>query len=83
MSSELEGGRFKFTIDFTRGSSEDLRDTVTIPLCVAAGELHRRYTIILDLMKRKDQEIAEYKLNGAELVRSKYFYLCWINEKKT
>lgn len=71
LNSELEGGIFNFAIDLVKGSALQLWEEVTMPMCLAAGELSRRLDILLELVKAKDEEISEYKLNGAELIRSK------------
>ncbi|XP_043273876.1 non-homologous end-joining factor 1 isoform X2 [Venturia canescens] len=68
-AENLDGGIFKFSIDFEKGSSQQLWEEVTMPLCLLAGELQRRQTILLDLVRKKDEEITEYKLNGAKLTR--------------
>ncbi|XP_015172926.1 PREDICTED: non-homologous end-joining factor 1-like [Polistes dominula] len=65
----FEGGRFKFVINFSKGTTEEYWDNITKPLCLSSIELIRRQNILLDLIKKKDQEIAEYKAEGAELIR--------------
>ncbi|KAI4499795.1 hypothetical protein M0802_005051 [Mischocyttarus mexicanus] len=65
----FEGGWFKFEINFSKGTTEEFWDNITKPLCLSSVELIRRQNILLDMIKRKDQEIAEYKAEGAELIR--------------
>ncbi|KAL0108922.1 hypothetical protein PUN28_014199 [Cardiocondyla obscurior] len=61
--------KLKFSLDFVEGTSQQFCEIVTIPLCVTSIELVRRYRALLDLVKRKDEEIAEYKAEGAQLLR--------------
>lgn len=61
--------KFKFSLDLVRGTAEQFWENVTMPLSLASMELLRRHEILLDLIKRKDEEIAEYKAEGAELIR--------------
>ncbi|XP_014605469.1 PREDICTED: non-homologous end-joining factor 1-like [Polistes canadensis] len=65
----FEGGGFKFEINLSKGTTEEYWDNITRPLCLSSVELIRRQNILLDLIKKKDQEIAEYKAEGAELIR--------------
>ncbi|KAK2576616.1 hypothetical protein KPH14_005283 [Odynerus spinipes] len=65
----FEGGRFKFELNFSKGTTEEFWENVTKPLYLSSIELIRRQNILLDLIKKKDQEIAEYKAEGAELLR--------------
>ncbi|KAL2729656.1 non-homologous end-joining factor 1-like [Vespula squamosa] len=65
----FEGGRFKFEVNFSKGTTEEFWENVTKPLYLSSIELMRRQNILTDLIKRKDQEIAEYKAEGAELIR--------------
>lgn len=73
LAKNLDGGIFKFSIDLEKGDPQKFWEEVTMPLCLMAGELRRRQSILLDLVRRKDEEIMEYKLNGAELTRSMLF----------
>nr|XP_012233224.1 PREDICTED: uncharacterized protein LOC105678445 isoform X3 [Linepithema humile] len=52
-----------------KGTPEQFWENVTMPLSLSSMELIRRHEILLDLIKRKDEEIAEYKAEGAELIR--------------
>lgn len=69
LSKSFEGGNFKFEILFSKGTTEEFWENVTKPLYLSSIELMRRQNILLDLVKRKDTEIAEYKAEGAELLR--------------
>lgn len=69
LSKHFEGGNFKFELLFSKGTTEEFWENVTKPLYLSSIELMRRQNILLDLVKRKDTEIAEYKAEGAELLR--------------
>lgn len=61
--------KLKFSLDLLKGTLQQFWENVTIPLCSSSVELIRRHKILLDLVKQKDEEIAEYKAEGAELIR--------------
>ncbi|XP_011879444.1 PREDICTED: uncharacterized protein LOC105568402 [Vollenhovia emeryi] len=61
--------KLKFSLDLLKGTPQQFWENVTMPLCSSSIELFRRYTALLDLVKQKDEEIAEYKAEGAELIR--------------
>lgn len=61
--------KLKFVLDLLKGTSQQFWEAVTMPLCLSSMELNQRYEILLDLVKQKDEEIAEYKAGGAELIR--------------
>lgn len=65
--------KLRFSLDLLKETPQQFWENVTMPLCLSSMELVRRYKILLDLVKQKDEEIAEYKAEGAELIRSKYF----------
>lgn len=65
--------KLRFSLDLLKETPQQFWENVTMPLCLSSMELIRRYEILLDLVKQKDEEIAEYKAEGAELIRSKYF----------
>ncbi|XP_033211934.1 uncharacterized protein LOC117169592 isoform X2 [Belonocnema kinseyi] len=69
LNKNIQGGIFKFRIDLSRGSEEDFFTVVTKSLCFSSGELFRRYSLLLELIKKKDEEIVEYKAVGAKLIR--------------
>lgn len=70
--------KLKFSLDLLKGTLQQFWENVTIPLCSSSVELIRRHKILLDLVKQKDEEIAEYKAEGAELIRSTRFLQCAI-----
>lgn len=59
----------RFSLDLLKEMPQQLWKNVTMPLCLSSMELARRYEILLDLVKQKDEEITEYKAEGAELIR--------------
>lgn len=65
----LEGGSLKFALNFAKGSPQQFWEIITRPLCISSMELIRQNKILVDLVRRKDEEIAEYKAEGAELIR--------------
>jgi len=65
--------KLKFSLDLLKGTPQQFWENVTMPLCFSSMELIRRHKILLDLIKQKDEEIAEYKAEGAELIRSTRF----------
>lgn len=62
--------KLKFALDLVKEVPEQFWENVTMPLSLSSMELIRRNKILLDLIKQKDEEIAEYKAEGAELIRS-------------
>lgn len=61
--------RLRFSLDLLKETPQQFWENVTMPLCSSSMELARRYEILLDLVKQKDEEITEYKAEGAELIR--------------
>ncbi|KAG7188058.1 hypothetical protein KM043_013223 [Ampulex compressa] len=66
---KVEGGMMKFVLHFTKGTPFQFWSNVTKPLCISSMEYNRQHKILLDLIRKKDEEIAEYKAEGAELIR--------------
>lgn len=62
--------KLKFSLDLVKGTPEQFWENITMPFSLASTELLRRHKILLDLIRQKDEEIAEYKAEGAELIRS-------------
>ncbi|XP_028048623.1 uncharacterized protein LOC114253721 [Monomorium pharaonis] len=73
-------GKLRFSLDLLKGTPEQLWESITMPLCLSSMELMRRHQILLDLVKQKDEEIAEYKAEGAKLIR-KYIATKPFNEE--
>jgi len=44
---------------------------ITLPLLLMIQQLQAQKCLLFDLLKKKDAEITEYKLEGAKLPRSK------------
>lgn len=61
--------KLKFSLDLCKETSQQFWENVTMPLYLSSIELVRRYKILLDLVRQKDEEITEYKAVGAELIR--------------
>lgn len=72
LENKIDDGRFRFEIDFKKCSPEYFKDTFMDNFYFAFSELQHRYNCLLDIIKKKDQEIAEYKAEGVELLRSKF-----------
>ncbi|XP_076289279.1 non-homologous end-joining factor 1 [Lasioglossum baleicum] len=66
---QIEGGSLKFTLNLLKGTQQELWNIITKPLCISLMELNRQHKILLDLIKKKDVEIAEYRAQGVELTR--------------
>ncbi|XP_012255714.2 uncharacterized protein LOC105685856 [Athalia rosae] len=77
LESIIDGVAFKFTINLTKGSPQHFWNEITKPLCQSSMELHRRHHIMLDTIKKKDEELLEYKLSGAELIRKNIETVPW------
>ncbi|XP_076686125.1 non-homologous end-joining factor 1 isoform X2 [Andrena cerasifolii] len=69
LHAPLEGGLMKFSLNLTKGTCHHFGEIVMKPLCISSLEIIRQNKILVDLIKRKDEEIAEYKAEGAELIR--------------
>lgn len=65
----VEDGWMKFDLNLTKSTAQDFWENVTRPLCISGIEFIRQRNFLLDLIKRKDEEITEYKAQGAELMR--------------
>lgn len=66
---DVEGDVVKFDFNLSKATPEHFWKVVTKPLCLSSIELKRQHKILLDLIKKKDDEIAEYKAEGAQLLR--------------
>ncbi|KAK1118951.1 hypothetical protein K0M31_013722 [Melipona bicolor] len=69
LRAEVDGGIMKFDVNLTKGTSQDFWEIITKPLCISSMEISRQHKFLLDLVKKKDEEISEYKAEGAELIR--------------
>lgn len=70
---ERQEVKLKFSLKLLKGTPQQFWENVTMPFCSSSIELVRQHKILLDLVKQKDEEIAEYKAEGAELIRSAFF----------
>lgn len=69
LRAQLNGGSIKFSVNLEKGTSQDFWEIITKPLYISSMEIIRQHQFLLDLIKKKDEEIAEYKAEGAELIR--------------
>lgn len=72
LEDKVEDGRFKFNINLTKCNSEHFQNDFFSRLYFSFGELLRRYNCLSDIVKKKDQEIAEYKAQGVQLLRREF-----------
>jgi hypothetical protein len=49
---------------------QQIYDEITLPLLLMVQQLQAQKHLLFDLLKKKDTEITEYKLEGAHLSRS-------------
>nr|XP_012145289.1 PREDICTED: non-homologous end-joining factor 1-like isoform X1 [Megachile rotundata] len=69
LRTKIQGGFMKFELKLIKGTPQNFWESITKPLCISSMELARQHKFLLDLIKKKDEEIAEYKAEGAELIR--------------
>lgn len=74
LQKDLNFVKLKFSLDLVKGTSQQFLENVTMPLCLSSMEIVRQHKILLDLVKKKDEEIAEYKAGGGELIRSMHHF---------
>ncbi|XP_032687566.1 uncharacterized protein LOC116851839 [Odontomachus brunneus] len=69
LCKDLDFVKLKFSLDLVKGTPLQFCENVMMPLCLSSVEITRQHGILLDLVKKKDEEITEYKAGGAELIR--------------
>ncbi|XP_015434026.1 PREDICTED: non-homologous end-joining factor 1-like [Dufourea novaeangliae] len=69
LRTKIEGGSLRFSLNLSKGTCQDFWEIITKPLCVSSMEMIRQQKILVDLIKKKDEEIAEYRAEGVELIR--------------
>ncbi|XP_015115370.1 non-homologous end-joining factor 1 isoform X2 [Diachasma alloeum] len=69
LETTVEGGVFRYEMDLVKSTPQELWREVTMPLCLSVEDLRRQKEMLIKEMKRKDEEIMEYRANGAELIR--------------
>lgn len=74
LRAQINGGSIKFSVNLVKGTAQDFWEIITKPLYISSMEIIRQHKFLLDLIKKKDEEIAEYKAEGAELIRSILFF---------
>ncbi|KAK9301939.1 hypothetical protein QLX08_005867 [Tetragonisca angustula] len=81
LRAEIDGGTMKFDVNLTKGTPQNFWEIVTKPLCISSMEISRQHKFLLDLVKRKDEEINEYKAEGAKLLRKNIETKCFKEEQ--
>lgn len=69
LQNKLDDGIFKFHVNLIKSSPNEFFQEITTPLCSSVGELMRKNKILIQEIKKKDEEIFEYRACGAELLR--------------
>lgn len=72
LKNKIDGGWIKFEINFKKTSSDHFYNDLVEVLFSSISELQHRYNYLINTIKKKDEEIAEYKAQGVELLRCKY-----------
>ncbi|XP_043484152.1 non-homologous end-joining factor 1-like isoform X2 [Leptopilina heterotoma] len=67
--NNIKGGKLKFELNLNRGSNEEFYETITKSISTISMDLIDKYYLLLNIIKAKDEEIAEYKSEGAKLIR--------------
>ncbi|XP_051162275.1 uncharacterized protein LOC127282195 [Leptopilina boulardi] len=67
--NNIKGGKLKFELHLNRGSNEDFYETITKSISLISMDLIEKHHQLLKIIKDKDEEIAEYKAEGAQLIR--------------
>uniref|UniRef100_A0A6B2EHS3 Non-homologous end-joining factor 1 n=1 Tax=Phlebotomus kandelakii TaxID=1109342 RepID=A0A6B2EHS3_9DIPT len=65
----ISGYPYRFTWNLSQSSTEEFMKFFTAPLLCSLKSYHETNEELKDLLKKKDEEIAGYKLSGAVLVR--------------
>lgn len=69
LQTTLEGIKFKFSFMLDKGTPEFFYDNITRPVLTVVQELQTRENTLCSLLAKKDIEINEYKMNGAQITR--------------
>lgn len=69
LRGKIEGGFVKFNFNLAKATPQQFYEVITKPLCTCSVELLKEREGLIDVIKKKDAEIAEYKAEGAELIR--------------
>ncbi|XP_063218112.1 non-homologous end-joining factor 1-like [Bacillus rossius redtenbacheri] len=69
LRSKLVGLLFSFEFRLQPAAGDHIYTQVMAPILATLLELHERQTCLMKLLKKKDEEIAEYKINGGQLSR--------------
>ncbi|PNF28496.1 hypothetical protein B7P43_G15233 [Cryptotermes secundus] len=71
INSKLAGVPFTVKFYLKVMTSQEIYDEITLPLLLMVQQLQAQKHLLFDLLKKKDIEITEYKLEGAQLSRRK------------
>ncbi|XP_065220122.1 non-homologous end-joining factor 1-like [Planococcus citri] len=69
LNSTFSGIKFSFHVEFQLADEESFSKIVVSPLLLIIKNLHQQKEFLKDCLKKKDTEIAEYKLDGAVISR--------------
>ncbi|XP_058808763.1 uncharacterized protein LOC131674238 [Phymastichus coffea] len=67
LENQIEGGCFWFRVNLTKVNPQPFLDQYTENFYTCLSELYHRYNCLLDLVKKKDKEIDEYKTQGVKI----------------
>lgn len=72
MKCKIDDACFLFTINLMKTTSESFYNNFMKIMYASLFELHHRYNTLIDIVKKKDIELEEYKAQGKEILRSKF-----------
>ncbi|PNF28500.1 hypothetical protein B7P43_G15233 [Cryptotermes secundus] len=78
INSKLAGVPFTVKFYLKVMTSQEIYDEITLPLLLMVQQLQAQKHLLFDLLKKKDIEITEYKLEGAQLSRRNIETLAFI-----
>lgn len=71
LSKKIDGGNFLFEIKLEKTTADHFFNDFSKKIFFSISELHQRYNFLLNTLKKKDEEINEYKAQGVEILRRK------------
>jgi hypothetical protein len=85
MESKLCDVKFNWRFSLESLGLEYIKEQVIIPAFLNSGEHQLREQELVKILRKKDKEIDDYKMQGVKLTRSNWFsaYLQIIHKKKT
>ncbi|XP_011505785.1 PREDICTED: uncharacterized protein LOC105368471 [Ceratosolen solmsi marchali] len=69
LETKIENGRFLFRICLTKTNPEYFNSYFNEHFYSAFSELYHRYSYLLNIIKKKDAEIEEYKAQGINIIK--------------